>query len=186
MTLWEYFNKLDKRLGSLTPMALHYKIEKMTPEDWEQVQAIYLEGIAAGQATFETSAPSWEEWNAAHVSDSKLVARGEEAIFGWAALSPTSRRAVYAGVAEVSVYVGDKYRGQGIGFSLLKALISLSEEQGFWTLQAGIFPENLPSLSLHMKCGFRELGRRERIGKMNGVWRDVILLERRSRTVGQS
>lgn len=164
--------------------AMDYRIEKMTFADWDQVRSIYLQGIATGQATFEMDAPGWEEWNSAHISGCRLVARLGNSILGWAALGPVSSRCVYAGVAEVSVYVGEKYRGQGVGHSLLEALISQSEKNGFWTLQAGIFPENLPSVSLHKKCGFREVGRRERIGKMNGVWRDVILFERRSQSVG--
>lgn len=164
---------------------VEYQIEEMRPEDWERVRGIYLEGIATGQATFETDAPSREKWNSAHVSDCNLVARSGESVLGWAALSPTSSRAVYAGVAEVSVYVGEKYRGRGLGRVLLQALVLRSEKKGFWTLQAGIFPENVTSISLHKKCGFREVGRRERIGKMkNGPWRDVILLERRSQTAG--
>ncbi len=163
---------------------MDYKIAEMIPEDWEQVRAIYLEGIATGQATFETDAPSWEQWNAAHIAGLSLVARRGETVLGWAALSSVSSRCIYAGVAEVSVYVGEKYRSHWAGRSLLKALITLSEQRGFWTLQAGIFPENLSSLSLHKKLGFRELGRRERIGEMHGVWRDVILLERRSKSVG--
>lgn len=163
---------------------MDFKIEEMTFADWGQVRLIYQEGIATGQATFETGAPEWEQWNSSHVAHCRLVARAGNQILGWAALSRVSSRAVYAGVAEVSVYVGPPYKGQGVGRALLEALILCSEKNGFWTLQAGIFPENSPSLILHKQCGFREVGRRERMGKMLGVWRDVILLERRSRSAG--
>jgi len=156
----------------------------MQPSDWEQVRAIYLEGILTGDATFETDAPPWEQWNAAHLPRPRLVARCGEVILGWAALSLVSSRCVYAGVAEVSIYVRDEARGRGIGRALLERLIAESEQEGIWTLQAGVFPENTASLRLHRSLGFRELGRRERLGKMNGVWRDVVLLERRSNVAG--
>ncbi len=157
----------------------------MTPDDWPAVRAIYLEGIATGNATFETAAPSWEAWDAAHAPDPRLVARDREgAVLGWAAVAPVSGRCVYAGVGDLSVYVGSAARGRGVGRALLLALIEASERAGFWTLQAGVFPENLTSLALHRACGFRDVGRRERIGKMAGVWRDVLLLERRSGTAG--
>ena len=158
--------------------------EPMRPGDWDKVRAIYLEGIATGHATFETTAPSWEQWDATHLSFARLVARQDDQLVGWAALSPVSQRCVYGGVAEVSVYVSASCRGMGVGNKLLHALIAESEQNGIWTLQAGMFPENTGSLALHQSCGFREVGRRERIGKMNGTWRDTILLERRSRTVG--
>jgi phosphinothricin acetyltransferase len=160
------------------------QIAAMRPGDWEQVQAIYLEGIATGQATFETATPSFADWDQAHLACGRLVARSTERIVGWAALTPVSRRRVYVGVAEVSVYVSAASRGLGIGRKLLEALIVESEQNGIWTLQAGIFPENAASLKLHHACGFREVGRRERIGKMDGRWRDTILLERRSDQVG--
>jgi len=160
------------------------EIIKMRAADWEQVRAIYLEGIATGHATFETGAPSFEQWDQAHLPFARLVARQGDALAGWAALSPVSQRCVYGGVAEISVYVSDLHRGLGVGRKLLEALINESEQNGIWTLQAGIFPENVGSLALHQRCGFREVGRRERIGKMNGAWRDAILLERRSMTVG--
>lgn len=163
---------------------MDFVIDEMRAADWAQVRAIYLEGLATGQATFETEAPSWERWDAAHLARGRLVARAGAAIKGWAALSPVSSRCVYAGVAEVSVYVGEQYRGQRVGHALLAALICAAEESGIWTLQAGIFPENTGSIALHLRCGFREVGRRERIGKLNGVWRDTLLWERRSRTVG--
>ena len=156
----------------------------MAAADWERVRAIYLEGIATGNATFETAAPSWEQWDAAHLPFARLVARQKGTLVGWAALSPVSQRCVYGGVAEVSVYVSASTRRSGVGRKLLQSLIDESGQNGIWTLQAGMFPENTGSLSLHQSCGFREVGRRERIGKMNGAWRDTILLERRSTTVG--
>ena len=167
---------------------MNHRIETMKDEDWEQVRAIYLEGIATGDATFETDAPSWEKWNAGHLRECRLVARSGSGssgrVIGWAALSPVSDRCVYAGVAEVSVYVGEKGRGRGTGRALLEALVEASEKRGIWTLQAGVFPENIASVKLHLKCGFREVGRRERLGKRDGAWRDVLLLERRSESVG--
>ncbi|HEV7684445.1 MAG TPA: GNAT family N-acetyltransferase [Pyrinomonadaceae bacterium] len=160
------------------------EIRTMVPEDWEEVRSIYLAGIATGHATFETESPTREAWDKAHLPAPRLVAVAAETIVGWAALSPGSARAVYAGVAEVSVYVSAEMRGQGVGLLLLKSLIHQSEKHGVWTLQAGIFPENSASISLHKSCGFREVGRRERIAKMNGVWRDTLLFERRSRLAG--
>jgi L-amino acid N-acyltransferase YncA len=148
------------------------------------VREIYLAGILSGDATFETAAPSWEKWNTAHLSFARLVAcRGTE-VTAWAALSAVSTRPAYSGVAEVSVYVASNCRGQGYGRALLTALISESEKNGIWTLQASIFPENLASISLHKAGGFREVGRRERIAKLNGVWRNTVLLERRSSLIG--
>jgi L-amino acid N-acyltransferase YncA len=160
------------------------EIGVMSAADWEDVRDVYLEGIETGDATFETEAPAWEKWDAAHLPHCRLVARSVETIAGWAALSPVSARRVYAGVAETSVYVAANFRGVGVGRALLGALIICSERHGIWTLQAGIFPENLASLALHRQHGFREVGRRERLGKMNGRWRDVVLLERRSEVVG--
>ncbi|WP_281975308.1 GNAT family N-acetyltransferase [Halobacillus litoralis] len=159
-------------------------IDQMLPEDWEQVRRIYIEGIDTGHATFEKEIPSWKSWNTVHSPDCRIVARSKEKILGWAAISPVSKRNVYAGVAEVSVYVSQFSMGKGIGNLLLQALINKSEENGFWTLQSGIFPENVASLKVHYKNGFREVGRRERIGKMDGIWRDTILLERRSENTG--
>jgi len=159
-------------------------IGPMRPSDWEPVRAVYLEGIATGIATFETYAPLWEAWNSSHLPFARLVARLGDLVAGWAALSPVSQRCVYGGVAEVSVYVSQTQRRTGIGRQLLEALISESERNGIWTLQAGMFPENAGSLALHQRLGVREVGRRERIGKLNGVWRDTILLERRSSLVG--
>lgn len=162
---------------------MDFVIDQMKPGDWEQVRAIYLEGIATGHTTFETGAPTWERWDAGHLQIARLVARQEEKVLGWAALSAVSSREAYRGVAELSVSVGEESRGRGIGRALLEALIEQSESNGIWTLQAAIFPENRASVKLHLRCGFREVGRRERIGKLNGVWRDTLLFERRSKTV---
>ena len=163
---------------------MKYTIDTLHASHWEAVRSIYLEGIAAGNATFETDAPDWETWDRNHLSFARLVARDDMSILGWAALSSASSRRVYAGVAEVSVYVAASARGMGVGHSLLVALIVEAERNGIWTLQAGVFPENAVSIALHKSCAFREVGRRERIGLLRGVWRDVILLERRSRTIG--
>ena len=160
------------------------EIDSLYADDWESVRAIYIEGIKTGHATFETDAPNWERWDGAHLKIARLVARESNEVIGWAALSPVSTRRVYAGVAEVSVYVAARARGRGVGRQLLTALISESERSGVWTLQAGIFPENESSIALHEACGFRKSGRRERIGKLGDVWRDVILMERRSPVVG--
>ena len=159
-------------------------IDEMSQNDWEQVRAIYLEGIRTGNATYETEAPTWEKWDAAHLREARLVARSGSAILGWAALSPVSSRCCYAGVAEASIYVGEGSRGKGVGRALVRALVARSEQQGIWTLQAGVFPENQASLQLTRSAGFREVGRRERLARVNGVWRDVVLLERRSRIAG--
>ena len=159
-------------------------VEKMLPGDWDAVRAVYVEGLATGYATFETEAPGWARWDAAHLPCCRLVALGGGRLAGWAALSPVSAREVYAGVAEVSVYVGAGFRGAGVGRALLSALVRESEAAGLWTLQASIFPENVASLALHRSCGFREVGRRERIGRLGGRWRDTVLLERRSAVVG--
>jgi phosphinothricin acetyltransferase len=163
---------------------MDFRIEEMSEADWLQVARIYREGIETGEATFETEAPTWERWSAAHHTQARLVARAGDEILGWAALSPVSARAVYSGVAEVSVYVGALRRGAGVGRALLAALVRASEAAGIWTLQASVFPENAASVALHRACGFREVGRRERIGRLGGVWRDTVLLERRSPRVG--
>jgi L-amino acid N-acyltransferase YncA len=165
-------------------LAMHFHIEPMTPADWEQVRAIYLEGIAAGQSTFEVGAPPWEEWDAAHHPFARLVARSGGQVIGWAALSPVSRRPCYSGVVEVSVYVAEEFRDRGVGRQLLLSVIAESERHGIWTLQGATFPENEASLRLQQACGFREIGRRERIAQLRGVWRDTILTERRSPVVG--
>jgi L-amino acid N-acyltransferase YncA len=159
-------------------------LDKMQAEDWGQVKTIYLEGISTDNATFQRTAPSWKEWDESHLSTCRIVVRSNGQAVGWAALSPVSSRCVYTGVAEVSIYVGQDQQGKGIGSSLLEHLIKLSENNGIWTLQAGIFPENESSIGLHKKWGFKEVGRRGKIGKMNGIWRDVLLLERRSDIVG--
>ena len=163
---------------------MDFSIRPMAPPDWPGVRAVYLEGIATGNATFETEAPQWDRWDAVHSAACRLVAGNAGAVLGFAALSPVSARRVYAGVAEISVYVAEQARGSGIGGALLRELVRASEAAGFWTLQAGIFPENHASLRLHQKCGFRVLGVRERVGCMAGRWRDVVLLERRSATAG--
>lgn len=161
-----------------------FLIEAMQPDDWPAVRSIYLAGIATGHATFETEAPSWEDWDASHCDFGRLVARESDRIIGWAMLSPVSRRQVYAGVAEVSVYVASDSRGKGAGRALLEKLICESEQNGIWTLQASVFPENAATIGLHRACGFHEVGRRERIGKLKGTWRDTLLLERRSPVAG--
>ena len=155
----------------------------MTATDWEQVRAIYLEGVREGNSTFETEAPSWEAWDEAHLKSPRFVMRAGDRVLGWAALSPVSKRRVYSGVAELTIYVTESVRGKGIGRALLEALIDKSEQAGIWTLQASIFPENIASIELHLKCGFREVGRRESIAKRHGVWRDTILFERRSKLI---
>ncbi len=164
--------------------ALDLIIEAFRPADWPAVAAIYAEGIATGRATFETEVPDWPSWDAQHVPACRLVARHDGRIVGWAALSAVSQRAVYAGVAEVSLYIAAVARGQGAGRALLLALIVESERQGFWTLQATIMAENQASLALHRACGFRAVGRRERIGQLRGAWHDTIVMERRSSRVG--
>ncbi len=154
-------------------------IRIMRDSDWPQVQQIYLDGINTGKATFQTEAPDWQVWDASHHRASRLVAERQGELLGWVALGPISSRPVYRGVAELSIYIANHARQQGLGRRLLADIIQLSEQQGFWTLQAGIFAENHASLSLHRNLGFREVGYRERMGQLNGIWRDVILLERR-------
>ena len=163
---------------------MKFVAERMKDEDWDQVASIYQEGIATRSATFETDVPTWEKWDKSHLRDCRLVARAEGKVVGWVALSPVSARCVYSGVVEVSVYIADSTRRIGVGKALLSAVIDESERIGIWTLQAGIFPENIASIALTRACGFREVGRRERIGQMDGIWRDVILMERRSKVVG--
>lgn len=164
----------------------YMQIIKMLPEHWEAVKKIYEEGIATGNATFQTAAPSWEEWNKEHLQNARFIAVDNHEILGWAALTPVSGRCVYAGVAEVSVYVTTNARGKGVGKNLLQALTKASEQNNLWTLQAGIFPENIASIKLHEANGFRIIGTREKIGKMNGEWRDTVLLERRSKVAGNN
>jgi phosphinothricin acetyltransferase len=162
-------------------------IEVSRAEDWPAVAAIYAEGIATGNATFETEVPSWERWDQTHLADHRLVARAGPAgeVLGWAALAPVSDRCAYAGVAENSVYVAEAARGLGIGRRLLAALVERADQAGIWTVQTGIFPENTASLALHRDCGFRVVGVRERIGQLHGRWRDVVFLERRSPIAGR-
>jgi L-amino acid N-acyltransferase YncA len=159
------------------------EIRDLGPLDWPEVAAIYTDGIRSGNATFEVAAPAWEEWDAAH-PELRLVAELDGRVAGWAALSPSSDRCCYRGVAENSVYVASWAQGQGVGRALLACLIERSEAAGIWTLTAGIFPENQASIRLHLGCGFRIVGVRERLGEMNGVWRDVLMLERRSEVAG--
>jgi L-amino acid N-acyltransferase YncA len=159
-------------------------IGQMVEQDWPAVRAIYIEGIQTGNATFEKSPPEWASWDASHLRVCRLVARSGDGVLGWAALSPVSDRCVYAGVAEVSVYVASRARGQGIGTRLLASLVEAADREGIWTLQAGIFPENVPSVELHKRNGFRVVGTREKLGSMDGRWRDVLLMERRSTVSG--
>jgi L-amino acid N-acyltransferase YncA len=169
---------------------MKYVIDTMRPEDWQHVRSIYLEGITTGNSTFEADAPDWHTWDSAHLPAHRLVIRlGGTGVLAWAALSPVSSRSVYSGVAELSLYVAAGWRGRGIGSVLLEAVISSSEKAGIWTLQGAIFPENEASLLMVKKHGFREIGRRERIGRMThgnlaGIWRDVIFVERRSTVAG--
>jgi len=160
------------------------KIRPLKPNDWPSVAQIYAEGIETGFATFEKDIPSFEDWDSAHMKSCRLIAAAEDEILGWAALSPVSSRCVYGGVGEVSVYVGQNSRGMGVGKILMGALITESEKEGLWTLQSGIFPENKGSIKLHEQVGFRFIGRRERVGKLDGVWKDNVLFERRSTVVG--
>lgn len=164
---------------------MNFSIVEMENNHWNSVAAIYLEGINTKIATFQTEVPTWKEWDNSHLSICRLVAKSEDEIMGWVELSPTSSRCVYKGVAEVSLYISEKYRSKGIGTELLKSVISLSEKNNIWTLQSGIIKANKESIKLHEKCGFRQLGIRERVGKMHdGTWHDVVLMERRSKIVG--
>lgn len=159
-------------------------LRQMTENDWPSVVEIYKQGIETGNATFEKAIPTWEKWNAGHLPDCRIVATIDDIVIAWAALTPVSGRCVYAGVGEVSVYVSNRYQGLKIGTKILEKLIAESEESGVWTLQAGIFPENKASIKIHENLGFRLVGFREKIGKMDGIWRDTILLERRSKIIG--
>jgi L-amino acid N-acyltransferase YncA len=156
------------------------KIAVLGPEHWDAVARIYAEGIATGNATFETAVPAWEAWDEAHLPDLRLVALDDGEVAGWAAMSPVSGRCVYAGVVESSVYIAESARGRGVGRALMEELIRRSEAAGMWTIQTGIFPENTASLALHERVGFRVVGIRERIGEHHGRWRDIVFLERRS------
>lgn len=159
-------------------------IRAMRPDDWRDVRAIYAEGIATEDATFETQPPSWEEFDRGRLRPGRLVAIEGGSIVGWAALAATSTRTCYAGVAEHSVYVAERARGRRIGLALMEVLVAAADEAGIWTLQTSIFPENAASLALHRRIGFRVVGRRERIAQLQGIWRDTILLERRSHAAG--
>jgi L-amino acid N-acyltransferase YncA len=158
-------------------------IRDLRPGEWPEAATIFREGIATGNATFETTVPSWEEWDAAHLREHRFVAARDGHVVGWIALAPVSPRECYAGVAEVSAYVGENARGEGIGASLLATAVDSSERGGIWTLQTGVFPENEASLGLLRRFGFRIVGTQERLGRLHGIWRDVVLLERRSEVV---
>jgi phosphinothricin acetyltransferase len=158
-------------------------IEPLRFDHWPEVARVYAEGMATGNATFETEVPSWGAWDSSHLSEHRFVAVHDGEVLGWTAVSPVSDRCVYGGVVESSVYVAGSARGHGVGMRLLEALISSTEEAGIWTIQTGVFPENEASVRLHQRAGFKVVGRRERLGKLNGQWRDVLLLERRSATV---
>jgi phosphinothricin acetyltransferase len=165
------------------PTATAIELRDLRPSDWPQVASIFEAGIRARNATFETAAPVWDEWDASHYRQHRLVAVESDRIVGWAALSPVSERCCYSGVAENSVYVAPEAQGRGVGRLLLERLVAGAEKDGIWTIQAGIFPENTASVQLHVRCGFRVVGVRERLGKLDGAWRDVVLLERRSEEV---
>jgi L-amino acid N-acyltransferase YncA len=152
----------------------------MGPGDWPRVASIYAAGIATRNATFETEVPTWEAWDAAHLPEHRFVAADADDVVGWVALTGYSDRCCYRGVADLSIYVDPAAQGRGVGRTLLDHVVRDAERSGIWTLQAGVFPENAASLALHRRCGFRVVGTRERIGKLDGVWRDVVLLERRS------
>jgi len=160
------------------------ELRDLRPDDWPEVARIFEEGIRTGNATFETEVPSWEAWDEAHLREHRFVAERDGRVAGWIALAPVSSRCCYAGVAEVSAYVAEEARGEGIGTALLARLIESSERAGIWTIETGVFPENGPSLELLQRFGFRVVGTRERIGRMHGMWRDVVFLERRSEVVG--
>ena len=164
---------------------MNYEIRPMRPEDGAAVIEIFQQGINGGNATFDTVAPTWEAWDAKHYNLCRFVLEDEEnRVVGWCALQPVSNRDCFKGVAEVSIYVDGSVQGKGLGTVLMKKLILDSEEHGYWTLQAGIFPENTVSLRIHEKHGFRVVGTREKIGEMNGQWRDIVLMERRSTVAG--
>src|SRR5690606_6432246 len=167
-----------------TAIVVSMKIIEILEENYSEVARIYGEGLLTGTATFETSIPTWEKWDSGHLSFGRILAVEENNYLGWASLSPVSSRCVYGGVAEVSVYVSDSAKGKGIGKFLLKKLIEISEENNIWTLQSGIFRDNIASHKLHIKCGFREVGYKEKVGQLKGVWKDNVLLERRSKVVG--
>ncbi len=164
---------------------MEINIRSMSIDDWEEVAAIYKEGIDLKIATFASEVPNYDSWDKAHAKTCRLVAEFKNRVIGWIALSPVSSRCVYAGVAEVSIYIANEFRGMHVGERLLKTLIQASEEEGYWTLQSGIIDLNKASLALHTKAGFRMVGYREKIGiDNNGVWQNTVLMERRSSVVG--
>lgn len=165
-------------------MKLKIEIKNMLPEHWKEVSKIYMDGIETGMATFETDVPKWKIWDSDHLKQCRIIAILDNQIVGWAALSPVSSRCVYGGVGEVSVYIAKGFHGKKIGEKLLRKLVTESEKNGLWTLQSGVFPENIASIKIHEKVGFRKIGYKEKIGKFDGVWKDNILLERRSKTIG--
>jgi L-amino acid N-acyltransferase YncA len=159
------------------------RIDPLAAGDWPAVRAIYEAGIATGDATFETDVPDWPAWDDGHLAGHRLVARDDGRVVGWVALAPVSDRRAYAGVAEDSIYVAPDAQGRGVGRALLAAVVTSADRGGIWTIQTGIFPENQASVRLHQACGFRVVGVRERLGRLHGRWRDVVLLERRSPAV---
>ena len=159
------------------------RVDALTPPDGAAVGAVYAAGHETRHATVESAGPTWDEWDASHLASPRLVARRDDEVVGWAALSPVSGRPCYRGVAHNSVYVARGARSQGVGRALLDELVRLAEEAGIWTIETGIFPENLASLQLHLSCGFRVVGVRERLGRLDGTWRDVVFLERRSKEI---
>ena len=171
-------------MTSETQKSIDFSIQPLIPDQWPAVKAIFEEGIATGLATLETSAPSWGDWDRHHDPRCRLVALQGEDVMGWAALTPVSHRCVYGGVSEVSIYIGEKFRGKGVGKRLFQALVDQSEASGFWTLESIVFQENVASINLHKAVGFREIGYRERISQLNGRWITTVLLERRSEKVG--
>lgn len=160
-------------------------ISEMRPSDWNRVREIFIEGIQTANATFRTEAPTWDEWDKDHLKLCRFVAKQDGEVVGWVALTPVSSMAAYSGVMEVSIYIASIAAGKGVGSRLLQKVIELSEQNNIWTLQALIFPENIASIKLHSKHGFEQVGIRKRMGRLNGVWRDVVLLERRSYIVGE-
>ncbi|WP_268237921.1 GNAT family N-acetyltransferase [Ornithinibacillus halotolerans] len=182
--LKEDFGYIFKQQGEEHMDKQQILIERMKKEDWQSVREIYLEGIQTGNATFDTVPPAWSEWDKGHLTNCRFIARRGDRIVGWVALSQSPRKDAYRGVAEVSIYVSKKAAGMGVGSILLNKLIEASEVHGFWTLEALIFPENVASIKLHKRFDFEVIGSRKRIGKLNGTWRDVVLLERRSKIVG--
>jgi L-amino acid N-acyltransferase YncA len=164
-------------------VAVSTRVRELRQEDWPEVARIFAQGIATRNATFETELPGWEDWDGAHLREHRLVAEADGEVVGWIALAPVSTRCCYAGVAEISAYVAEKARGHGVGTALLEHVIASTERAGIWTLETGVFPENEPSLALLKRFGFREVGVRERIGQLDGVWRDVVFLGRRSEVI---